>query len=470
MAAGEASGGREPGGRARLSLLGGAALVSVGYVDPGNWATDLEGGSRFGYQLLWVLVGSGLIATLLQTLSLRLGVVTGLDLASACRQYFPPSLLLPLWALAELAIVACDLAEVLGSAVALNLLFGLPLLAGALITVCDVFLILVLQRRGVTGIEVLVALLVTVIALCLGLQVVLSRPEWGAVASGLWPRLDSASLYIAVGMLGATVMPHNLYLQSALVPRGTCNSTTEEKRLLRSGFWSTAFALSLALLLNAAILIVAAAAFHTRRLEVPDLQTAHQLLTPVVGTSLAAVLFAVALLCSGQSSSITGTLAGQVVMSGFLRLRLSPVWRRLLTRGTALVPALVVLAVAGEQGTMPLLLASQVLLSLQLPFAVVPLVRLTGSAPIMGAHVSPTPLRVLATLCALAVVAANCALVWSILRQLRERWPVGAALGVLLGLATVGLLAWTTFVPLRTAWASKARARPPLAAPISSTR
>jgi len=447
----EASGGRGIGGRAHFSLLGAAALVSVGYVDPGNWATDIEGGSRFGYQLLWVLVGSGLIATLLQTLSMRLGIVLGLDLAAACRRYFPRALLLPLWGLAELAIIACDLAEVLGSAVALKLLFGLPLLAGALITLGDVFLILAMQRRGVTGIELFVALLVLVIASCLGLQIVLSRPDWGLVLGGLKPQLDGANLYVAVGMLGATIMPHNLYLHSAVVPRGTLRSSPEEARVLHRGAWSTAFALGVALLLNAGILIVAAAAFHARRLEVPDLQTAHQLLTPALGTSVAAVVFAVALLCSGQSSSITGTLAGQVVMSGFLRLRLSPVWRRLLTRGTAMIPAVLVLAIVGEQGTMPLLVASQVVLSLQLPFALVPLVRLTGSASIMGARANPPVVRVLAVLSTLAVVSANAALVWSILQRLRERWPVWAALGVLLALIAAGLLVWTLFVPLRTA-------------------
>ena len=469
-AAAEASGGRLQWGRARLSLLGAATLVSVGYVDPGNWATDLEGGSRFGYQLLWVLVASGLIAMLLQTSSLRLGVVTGLDLAAACRRYLPRSLLLPLWVLAELAIVACDLAEVLGSAVALKLLFGVPLLAGALITVSDVLLILVLQRRGMTSIELLVALLLTVIASCLGLQVVLSRPDGGARAGGLQPRLDNASLYVAVGILGATVMPHNLYLHSAIVPPGRGHSRADETRLLRRGAWSTAAALTVALLLNVAILVVAAAAFHARQLEVADLQTAHQLLTPVIGTSVAALLFAVALLCSGQSSSITGTLAGQVVMDGFLRLRLAPVWRRLLTRGIAVVPAVLVLAIVGEQGTMPLLVASQVVLSLQLPFAIVPLLRFTGSAAIMGARVSPAPIRALAALAAAAVLCANCALVASILQQLRERWPAAASLGWLLAAAVLGLLVWTACAPLRTARGARAPRPSSIAAPVAHSR
>ncbi len=467
----EASAGRVPRGRARLSLLGAAALVSVGYVDPGNWATDLEGGSRFGYQLLWVLVASGLIATLLQTLSLRLGVVTGLDLAAGCRRYLPRPLLLPLWLLAELAIVACDLAEVLGSAVALKLLFGIPLLVGALITVSDVLLILVLQRRGMAGIELLVAALVTMIALCLGLQVALSQPDWGAFAGGLRPRLDGASLYVAVGILGATIMPHNLYLHSAIVPPSRGHGRAAETRLLRRGAWSTASALGLALLLNVAILVVAAAAFHARGLEVADLQTAHQLLTPVIGTSVAALVFAVALLCSGQSSSITGTLAGQIVMDGFLRLRLAPVWRRLLTRGVAVLPAVLVLSLVGERGTMPLLVASQVVLSLQLPFAIVPLLRFTGSAAIMGERVSPAPIRWLAALAAAAVICANAALVASILRQLRDVSPAAAALGVLFAAGAVGLLVWTACAPLRTVRTASAGPRSSgLSAPVAPSR
>jgi manganese transport protein len=453
--------------RPRFVLLGAATLVSVGYLDPGNWATDIEGGSRFGYQLLWVLVTSGLVATILQTLSLRLGIVTGFDLASACRQYFPRGLLLPLWALAELAIVACDLAEVLGSAIALKLLFGLPLLPGALLTVCDVFLILAIQQRGARGIELLVGSLVLIIALCLGTQVLLSRPQWGAVVDGLQPRLDAGSLFVAVGMLGATVMPHNLYLHSALVLGPSEDSRAAQAGLLRRGFWSTALALGSALLLNAAILVIAAATFYTRGLEVPDLQVAHRLLTPVLGTSLAAALFAVALLCSGQSSSITGTLAGQVVMEGFLRLRLPPVWRRLLTRGVAIVPAVIVLAIVGERGTMPLLIASQVVLSLQLPFVVVPLLRFTACPAVMGRHANNRPVRVASTLCALAVVAANGALVFGVIGDWRLHSPSLATLGMLVAGAAVTLLAWISIVPLRPAELERQRHDTSLPEPIS---
>lgn len=437
------------GSRPRFALLGAAMLVSVGYVDPGNWATDIEGGARFGYRLLWVLVASGLIATLLQTSSLRLGVSTGLDLASACRLYYPRNLLLPLWGLAELGIIACDLAEVLGSAVALNLLFGLPLLPGAVVTVCDVVLLLAVQRRGVRSIELLVAGLVGVIAICLGVQVLLSRPDWRELSLGLVPRLDSKSAFVAIGMLGATVMPHNLYLHSAIVRGSHGASAQAHCTLLRNGFRSTAGALALALALNAAILVVAAAAFFARHLEVPDLQTAHQLLTPVFGTALASALFAVALLCSGQSSSITGTLAGQVVMEGFLQLRLPPIWRRLLTRGLAIIPALVVLAILGDAGTMPLLIASQVTLSLQLPFAIVPLLRFTSSKAIMGGSASPRWIAWLSVAAALAVISANAFLVGSMLNELRTPSPLLAAVGASVACAALGLLLWISFVPLR---------------------
>jgi manganese transport protein len=452
LARSEQDGGqRTSGGPRHFALLGAAILVSVGYVDPGNWATDLEGGSRFGYRLLWVLVASGLIATLLQTLSLRLGVLTGLDLASACRVYYPRNLLIPLWVLAELAIVACDLAEVLGSAVALKLLFGLPLLPGALLTVCDVFLLLAVQRRGARNIELLVAALVFIIALCLGLQVMLSRPDWRAMTRGLVPMLDAESAFVAVGMLGATVMPHNLYLHSAIVPTRSAAEPAAQAGLLRAGFRSTACALALALVLNAAILVVSAAAFSTRGWAVPDLQTAHQLLTPVMGSSLAAALFAIALLCSGQSSSITGTLAGQVVMEGFLNLRLPPVWRRLLTRALAIVPAVGVLALLGEAGTMPLLLASQVVLSMQLPFAIVPLLRFTASPKIVGRGANSGVVRWGATLAALAVMAANATLLWELLRELRERSWTLTVLATVVLCGALGLLGWISFVPLRSA-------------------
>jgi manganese transport protein len=441
------SGGPE---RRRFAFLGAAALVSVGYVDPGNWATDLEGGARFGYRLLWVLVLSGLIATLLQTLSARLGMVSGLDLAAACRVHYPERLRVPLWLLAELAIIACDMAEVLGSAVALNLLFGLPLLAGALLTGCDVFLILALQRQGTRRIEVLVTLLVVAIGACLAAQLLLARPDVGALASGLVPSLPGDSLYVAIGILGATVMPHNLYLHSAIVPkREILRRRGDQARSLRRCFTSTALALGVALLLNAAILVMAAAVFATRGIAVSSLNDAHRLLAPLVGTSLASILFALALLCSGQSSTITGTLAGQVVMEGFVRLRLSPAARRVLTRAVAIVPAVVVLWLMGERGTMPLLVASQVVLSLQLPFAILPLVRFTGSPAIMGRFANRALVKALAFGCAALVVLANAWLVAKLLAAWYVDSPVLAAGGACVGLLALALLACIGIVPLR---------------------
>jgi manganese transport protein len=438
--------------RRRFALLGAATLVSVGYIDPGNWATDLEGGARFGYQLLWVLVVSGLIATLLQTLSARLGMVAGLDLAAACRVHYSKRLLLPLWLLAELAIIACDMAEVLGSAVALNLLFGLPLIHGALLTVCDVFLILALQRQGARSIELLVLGLVCTIGVCLGVQVWLARPALGPLTSGLVPRLNADSLYIAIGMLGATVMPHNLYLHSAIVPKlPAVSSPQRTARALRQGFVSTAAALAAALLLNASILIVAAAVFSTRGLEVSDLRDAHRLLTPVIGTGIASALFAIALLCSGQSSTITGTLAGQIVMEGFVNLRLPPALRRVLTRSIAIVPAVVVLAWAGESGTLPLLVASQVVLSLQLPFAIVPLIRFTSSRAIMGRFANSPWIKWLAVGCALLVIGANLALVGRSVLQWREQSPLLAHAALLIACLVFSLLLWISVTPLCTA-------------------
>lgn len=442
--------------RRRFAFLGAATLVSVGYVDPGNWATDLEGGARFGYGLLWVLVGSGLIATLLQTLSARLGVVSGLDLAAACRAYYDRRLSIPLWLLAELAIIACDMAEVLGSAVALNLLFGWPLLTGALVTACDVFLILALQRRGARSIEVVIGALVFAIAVCLGAQLVLAQPALGPMLRGLVPKLEGDSLYIAIGILGATVMPHNLYLHSAIVPKGARSGTPEQQSsTLRSCFSSTAFALTLALLLNAAILMVAAAVFSMRGIAVSDLRDAHRLLAPLVGTSIASTLFAIALLCSGQSSSITGTLAGQVVMEGFVRWPLPPVLRRALTRSLAIIPAVIVLSAVGESGSMPLLIASQVVLSLQLPFAIVPLIRFTSSRSIMGRFANPALVRVLAVLCALLICAANMSLIGRLVIEWYTRSPALAYAFAAVATAALGLLIWTSLTPLR---ASSARA------------
>jgi manganese transport protein len=414
-------------------------------MDPGNWATDLEGGARFGYQLLWVLVACNLIALLLQTLAARLGLITGCDLAQACRELYPRPAVYMLWALCEIAIIACDLAEVIGSAVALNLLFNIPMLWGALITVGDVLLILMLQRAGARRLEAVALVMVLTIAACFAVELYLVEPHWHDAAIGLIPRIDSASLYIAVGILGATVMPHNLYLHSALVKtRSVSTGAQARTRALRFTFIDTLISLNFAFLINAAILLMAAAVFFHNRVQVDDLRVAHQLLAPLLGASLASVLFAVALLCAGQSATITSTLAGQIVMEGFLRLRLSPVLRRLLTRGIAVMPALAVLAIAGEKSALDLLVVTQVVLSLQLPFAIVPLLRFTGSQALMQEAANKTLIRWIGWTIAGAVTVANG---WLALRLIgadeHATWPMYAL--VLYALA----LGWITFTPLR---------------------
>ena len=393
-----------------LAIVGPAVLVSVGYTDPGNWATDLEGGTRFGYTLTWVLVASSTMVILLQTLSARLGIVSGLNLAEACRAGYSRRVNFGLWVLAELGIIACDAAEVIGSAIALNLLFGLPLMMGAILTTVDVLAVLALQHRRLAVLQATIGALVLVIAGCLAWEMWLVRPSGQALLTGLYPRLPPGALYTAIGILGATLMPHNLYLQSALVPRGSDPKTL--RRSLRQSWLSTAIALNLALLLNVAILLLSAEAFARRGLLVNDLREAHQLLSPLLGSSVASLLFAVGLLCSGQSATVTGTLAGQIVMEGFLQTRLSPVMRRLLTRCAAVVPALLVLGAVGSRGMMPLLIGSQVVLGLQLPFAIVPLLRLTSCSKLMGSWVSRPAMRWLAAGCAVAVCSANALLLW----------------------------------------------------------
>lgn len=425
-------------------------LVSVGYMDPGNWATDLEGGARFGYELLWVLVVSNAMAWLLQTLSVRLGAVSGLNLASACRAYFSKSIAMWLWILAELAIMACDLAEVLGSAVALNLLFGLPLVLGAILTVVDVLLIFELSRRA-RGIERFVGALLLMIAVCLALEIFWAKPDFSSLGSGLVPKIRGENLYLAIGILGATVMPHNLYLHSALAPSMPENaSRAERESCLRRTTLSTGVALNAALFLNAAILVLAAAVFYSRRLVVSDLADAHRLLAPLMGTGLASLFFAIALLCSGQTSTITGTLAGQIVMEGFLNWKVSPVVRRLLTRAIALVPALAVLAIAGPAGVMPLLVASQVALSLQLPFAVIPLLRFTNSTHIMGDFTNSSRVRWAAFGCAALVVTANLFLVLRTAREMHGSSPIGAYIFAALALCVFAFLLHILRTPLRT--------------------
>jgi len=429
-----------------LRLCGPALLVSVGYVDPGNWATDLEGGSRFGYQLFWVLIASSTVAVLLQTLSAKLGIVTGSNLAQACRDAYSPRVNIALWALAEFGIIACDSAEVVGSAIALNLLFGVPLWLGAGLTALDVLVLLALQHRRLAVLEACIGALLLTIAVCLGFELWLARPAPSELVRGLVPRLPPGALFIAVGILGATLMPHNLYLHSALVSK---SALAEQRTVLRRSFLTTAIALNVALVLNVAILLLAAAAFSTRGLTVVDLRDAHRLLAPLLGSGLAAVLFAVGLLCSGQSATVTGTLAGQIVMEGFLRAKLSPVLRRGLTRCAAVVPAVVVFASVGESGTTRLLIGSQVILSLQLPFAIVPLLRLTASPAVMGRAKNDSVTRSLAALCAAGVCAANAVLLWKTFGDLYVEAPLAAQVFAALCGAGMALLAWISLVPLR---------------------
>ncbi|HKO49817.1 MAG TPA: Nramp family divalent metal transporter [Polyangiaceae bacterium] len=433
--------------RRLFGLAGPAVLVSVGYIDPGNWATDLEAGARFGYRLAWVLVASSTIAVLLQTLSARLGIVSGRNLAETCHDCYSPRVNVGLWALAELGIIACDSAEVVGSAIALNLLFGVPLVLGALLTALDVLVVLALQHRRLVVLQGLVGVLLLVIAGCLGAEVALVRPEGRQLLQGFVPSLPPGAVYVAVGILGATLMPHNLYLQSALV---TKSPASLRPAALRRSWISTAIALNIALLLNMAILLLAAGAFSTRGLVVDDLQEAHRLLAPVLGTSVASVLFAIALLCSGQSATITGTLAGQIVMEGFLQARLPPVLRRAATRCAALVPAVLIFASMGESGTTRLLIGSQIVLSLQLPFAIVPLLRFTASKAIMAGAASASSIRYLASACAVGVCAANGLLLWKTFADLRTTSPFTADLFALLCAVGFAFLGWVALVPLRS--------------------
>lgn len=396
-----------------LAFLGPGYLVAVGYMDPGNWATSLAGGAQFGYVLLSVALISNIMAIILQALCTRLAVATGRDLAQACRDAFPPYVAIPLWLLAELAICATDLAEVIGTAIALNLLFGLPLEIGVLVTALDVFLILWLQNKGFRYIEAVIIALLGVIALCFALQIALAKPEWSAVLTGFFPTTDIVKnpnmLYLALGILGATVMPHNLYLHSGIVQTRAYGQTLPEKReAIRYSTLDSTFALMFALTINAAILILAAATFHkTGQHEVSELGKAHELLAPLLGASIAPTLFAIALLACGLNSTVTATMAGQIVMEGFLHIRLPGWLRRLVTRGIAIVPAIVVTLVYGEGATAKLLILSQVILSFQLPFAVVPLVMFTASRTKMGVLVAPRWLSLLAGVVALIIIALN---------------------------------------------------------------
>ena len=404
-----------------LAFAGPGYLVAVGYMDPGNWATDLAGGSRFGYTLLSVILISNLMAVLLQGLASKLGIVTGRDLAQACRDHFSTPVVWALWLLCEIAIAACDLAEVIGSAIALNLLFGIALPVGVAITGLDVLLLLYLQNKGVKVLEALVITLVATVGLCFAFELFLARPDIGGVLRGFLPASDIITdrdkLYIAIGILGATVMPHNLYLHSSIVQTRKYEETAEGKReAVRYAFVDSTIALSMALFINAAILIVAAASFHaTGNHQVAEIQDAYKLLTPLLGAG-ASTMFALALLASGQNSTLTGTLAGQIVMEGFLNIRIRPWLRRLITRLIAIVPAVIVAIVGGESGTAQLLILSQVVLSLQLSFAVFPLVMFTSSKLKMGEFVNPTLMKVLAYVVASVIAALNA---WLLLQTLR---------------------------------------------------
>jgi len=399
--------------RRALAFAGPGYLVAVGYMDPGNWATDLAGGSAFGYTLLSVILVSNLMAILLQGLAAKLGIVTGRDLAQACRDHYSRPATLALWVLCEVAIAACDLAEVIGSAIALNLLFGIPLPVGIVVTALDVLLVLFLQHKGFRLLEALVVALIVTIAGCFLFEIAIARPELGPVLGGFVPHLsvvrDPAKLYIAIGILGATVMPHNLYLHSSIVQTRRYEESAAGKRMaVRYAVADSTVALSLALFINAAILIVAAATFHRAgRTDVAEIQQAYELLTPLLGVTGASAVFAFALLASGQNSTLTGTLAGQIVMEGFLNIRLRPWLRRLITRGIAIVPAALTAIFFGENGTARLLILSQVILSLQLSFAVFPLVRFTSDRAKMGEFVNPGWLKTLAYGVAVVIAALN---------------------------------------------------------------
>ena len=399
--------------RTLKAYLGPGLMVAVGYMDPGNWATDIAGGAQFGYKLLSVVLIANLFAMLLQHLSLKLGIATGRDLAQACRAHYSRPVALGLWVLAEIAIAACDLAEVIGAAIALNLLFGLPITVGILITAADVLLLLWLQNKGFRIIEIIVAGLIFVILACFAYELIASHPDVRAVMGGLLPRPEVVTnpkmLYIAIGILGATVMPHNLYLHSSIVQtRDYPRTDAGRTEAIKFATIDSTGSLFLAFFINGAILVLAAAAFHfSGNQSVADISDAHRLLDPLLGVKLASILFAVALLASGQNSTLTGTLAGQIVMEGFLNIRLKPWVRRFVTRLIAIVPALVVAMIYGERGTSELLVLSQVVLSLQLSFAVVPLVLFTSDRLKMGRFVNPAWVRILSWVVAGLIMGLN---------------------------------------------------------------
>jgi manganese transport protein len=418
-----------------FAFAGPAYLISVGYMDPGNWATDLEGGSRFGYSLIWVILMSNMMAVLLQTLSARLGIVTGKDLAQACRSEYSKSASYALWILCEIAIAACDLAEVLGTILGLNLLFGLPLLWGALVTLFDTFLLLAIQRLGIRKMEAFILSLITVIAGGFIVNLFLAKPDWGAAAAGLTPSLPHGSLYIILGIIGATVMPHNLYLHSSLVQTRRVSRIVDSKaQACKYNLLDSAIALNVAFFVNSAILVLSAAVFYRHGIIVTEIQQAHKLLEQLLGTHAASIAFGLALLAAGQSSTLTGTLAGQIVMEGFVKIRLRPYLRRLITRSIALLPAVVVISISGDRGTYKLLILSQVILSLQLPFAIVPLVHFTSDKLKMGSFASKVWVKALAWITSAIIIALNGKLVYD---QIME-WLKGGA-PIMVSILAIGI-------------------------------
>lgn len=434
--------------RRLFAFAGPAYLVSIGYMDPGNWATDIEGGARFGYTLIWVLLMSNLMAILLQTLSARLGIVTGYDLAQGCRKEYSKRLSFFLWILAEIAIAACDLAEVLGTIIGLNLLFGLPLIWGCLVTVFDTFLLLAIQRLGIRKMEAFIVMLISTIGVSFIIEIFFAQPNWGGIASGFIPHLDAGALFIAIGIIGATVMPHNLYLHSSLVQtRAVSNTHTGKAEACKFNFIDSAIALNGAFFVNAAILIMAAAVFYSRGIVVTEIQQAYHLLQPILGTHIAPIVFGIALVAAGQSSTLTGTISGQIVMEGFLNLKISPWLRRIITRGLALVPAVIVIALSGNEGTFKLLIFSQVVLSLQLPFAIVPLVHFTSDRNKMGNFSNPLWVKFLAWLVAMIIIVLNFKLVFDAFAEwiMGGQWLLIILVPVLL--IVLGVLAYIIFNP-----------------------
>ncbi len=435
-----------------FAFAGPAYLVSVGYMDPGNWATDLEGGARFGYQLLWVLVMSNAMAVLLQTLSARLGIVTGRDLAQACRERYPRGVNIVLWALCEIAIAACDLAEVLGAAIGLNLLFHIPLLVGVLLTTADTLLLLWFQSFGIRKLEAFVLALIAVIGGCFFIEVLLAGPKPMDLLAGLTPHLSKDSLYLIITIVGATVMPHNMYLHSALVQTRHIGQNDEAKRAAcRFNLIDSAVALNGAMFVNIGILVMSAAVFFERHIAVTEIQQAYLLLTPLLHAGLASAIFAIALICSGQSSTLTGTLAGQVVMEGFLDFRMRPWLRRMLTRSLAVIPAALTIYFAGPKSTLGLLLLSQCILSMQLPFAIIPLIHFTSDRSRMGPFANRLWVKMLAWMCAAIIIVMNLWLATgAISGWITEAGAWRALIWIVaipLAVGLLGLLLWVTFEP-----------------------